>query len=390
MSGPLAGLKVVEMAGIGPAPFCAMMLADMGAEVIRIDRPTGGQFMGAALAPRFDVMARGRRSVAINLKMPGATQAVLELAAKADVLLEGFRPGVMERMGLGPDECLARNPKLVYGRMTGWGQDGPLAQTAGHDLNYIALNGTLNAIGRPGQPPIPPINLVGDFGGGGMLLAFGIMCALREAGHSGRGQVVDAAMVEGSALLTSMIWGLKAAGLWNDERGTNLLDGGAHFYNSYECADGKYVAIASIEPQFYQVLRQRVGLDDPVFDAQMDATRWPELKERLAQIFRSRTRDEWCALMEGSEACVAPVLDWNEAPKHPHNRARGVFLDIDGVTQPAPAPRFSGTPPDRPQPPAAVGADTESVLCDWGFDPSAIEELRKSGAIAAQHSDPDA
>jgi alpha-methylacyl-CoA racemase len=256
MSGPLAGLKVVELVGIGPAPFCAMLLADMGAEVIRIDRPTGGQFMGV-MAPRFDVMARGRRSVAIDLKKPGAIQAVLELAGKADVLLEGFRPGVMERIGLGPDVCLARNPKLVYGRMTGWGQDGPLAQSAGHDLNYIAINGTLNAIGRPGQPPIPPLNLVGDFGGGGMLLAFGVMCAVREAGRSGRGQVVDASMIDGSALLTSMIWGLKAAGRWNDERGTNLLDGGAHLYNSYECADGKYVAIASAEPQFYRVLRQR-------------------------------------------------------------------------------------------------------------------------------------
>ncbi len=381
MSGPLAGVKVVEIAGLGAAPFCAMMLADMGAQVLRVDRHGGGEMM-KVVEPRFDVLARGRRSAAIDLKKPGATQAVLDLVARADILLEGFRPGVMERLGLGPDACLARNPRLVYGRMTGWGQDGPLAQAAGHDINYIALAGVLHAIGKSGEPPLPPMNTIGDFGGGGMLLAFGVMCALHETKESGRGQVVDAAMAEGSTLLAAMNWGFKAAGVWRNDRGTNVNDGGAHYYNAYACADGHCITIASAEPQFYALLRQKLGLDDDrAFDAQNDPRRWPELKERLTRIFKTRTRAEWCALLEGTDVCFAPVLDWNEAPEHPHSRARGMFIDIEGVTQPAPAPRFSRTPPQRPSPPCAPGADTDAALRDWGLSPGRIDELRTCGAI---------
>jgi len=381
MSGPLTGLKVVEMVGLGPAPFCAMLLADMGAEVIRIDRPGGGEIM-SAMAPRFDTMARGRRSVAINLKKPDAAETVLQLLSKADAVLEGFRPGVMERLGLGPDICMARNPKLVYGRMTGWGQDGPWAQTVGHDINYIALSGVLHMLGKPLEPPLPPSNLIGDFGGGGMLLAFGVMCALFEAGRSGCGQVVDAAMVDGSALLATMNWGFKAAGLWRNERGSNNNDGAAHYYNSYECADGKYVSIGSVEPQFYAELRRIVGLEDAAFDAQNDPAQWADLKSRLTQVFKSKTRDAWCELMDKSNVCFAPVLDFYEAPDHPHNQARQLFIDIDGVKQPAPAPRFSRTQPVPPQPPSAAGADTRSVLRDWGLDASVINALHASGTVS--------
>lgn len=380
MSGPLSGVKVVEIVGLGAAPFCAMMLADMGADVIRIDRPGGGEIM-RAVEPRFDVLARGRRSIALDLKKPGAAEAVLDLVAQADILLEGFRPGVMERMGLGPDVCLARNPRLVYGRLTGWGQDGPLAHAAGHDINYIALSGVLHTIGKAGEPPAPPMNTIGDFGGGGMLLAFGVMCAMYEAGRSGRGQVVDAAMEEGSALLAAMNWGFKAAGLWRNERGDNVNDGGAHFYNAYVCADGHCITIASAEKQFYALLREKLGLDDPAFDAQHDHKKWPALKERLAAVFKSRTRAEWCALLEGTDVCFAPVLDWNDAPQHPHNRARGLFLDIAGVTQPAPAPRFSRTPLHTPAPPSAPGADADAALRDWGFSADRIEQLRASGVM---------
>jgi len=381
VSGPLAGLKVVEMVGLGPAPFGAMMLADMGAEVIRIDRPGGGEIM-SAMAPRFDTMARGRRSVAINLKKSGAADTVLALLDKADAVLEGFRPGVMERLGLGPDVCLTRNPRLVYGRMTGWGQDGPLAQAVGHDINYIALAGVLHMIGTANEPPLPPSNLIGDFGGGGMLLAFGVMCALFEAARSGRGQVVDAAMVDGSALLATMNWGFKAAGLWRNERGTNSNDGAAHYYNSYECADGKYVSIGSVEPQFYAELRRIAGLEDAAFDAQNDPQKWPELKDRLTLVFKSKTRDEWCALMDNSNVCFAPVLDFNEAPEHPHNCARGLFIDIEGVKQPAPAPRFSRTQTQTPRPPSMAGADSRSVLRDWGLDAKAIDAMLASGTVA--------
>lgn len=378
MAGPLTGLKVIEMVGIGPAPFCAMMFADMGAEVVRIDRPRPP---GQAGAERADILARGRRSVSIDLGKPGAADAVLEMIDKADVLIEGFRPGVMERLGLGPDVCLARNPRLVYGRMTGWGQYGPLSHAAGHDINYIALTGVLHAIGRSGDAPVVPLNYVGDFGGGAMLLAFGVLSALYETRHSGKGQVVDAAMTDGSALLSAMMYGMKAAGHWSNQRGENLLDGGAHFYDTYACADGKYVAIGAIEPKFYALLLEICGIDDPTFSGQMDSRRWPVLKHRLADVFRTRTRDEWCMLMEGSDVCFAPVLDWDEAPLHPHNQARNTFIDIDGVMQPAPAPRFSRTAPATPRPPSQAGESDLDVLQSWGLSDEQVERLKSSGAI---------
>jgi len=380
VAGPLAGLKVVEMVGLGPAPFCAMLLADMGAEVIRIDRAGRGDVSGLE-GTRFDVLGRGRRSVALNLKRPGGTEAALALIAQAGVLIEGFRPGVMERMGLGPEVCLGNNPRLVYGRMTGWGQQGPMAQAAGHDINYIALSGVLNAIGRHGEPPVPPINLVGDFGGGGMLLAFGLLCALLEARQSGRGQVVDAAMTEGSALLAACLWGYKAGGLWSNERGTHLIDGGSHFYDSYACADGKYIAIGAVEPQFYALLRERVGLLDPVFDAQYEAAAWPQQKLRLAEVFKTRSRADWCALLEGSDACFAPVLDWDEAPRHAHAQARGSFVTLDGVVQPAPAPRFSRSVPAQPTSAVPAGHHTEEVLRDWGFGADQLAALQRDGVF---------
>lgn len=378
--GPLAGMKVVEIVGLGPAPFCAMMLADMGAEVIRIDRPGGNAIM-STVAPKYDVMARNRRSVALNFKKTGAIDTVLALVDQADILLEGFRPGVMERMGMGPEVCLARNPKLVYGRVTGWGQDGPLSQAAGHDINYIATAGVLHTIGYKDAEPIPPMNLVGDFGGGGMLLSFGVVCAALQAQKTGTGQVVDAAMAEGAALLASMNWGFRAAGYWNDERGSNINDGGAFYYGSYRCADGKYVCIAPAEPQFYALLREKLNLTDPVFDRKDDPAYWPELKQRLADIFIAKPRQHWCDLMEGTDVCFAPVLDWNEAPRHPHNVARKMFIELDGVTQPAPAPRFSATPVAHPNPPVTPGADTEAVLADWGFDTAKIGVLRDSGVF---------
>ncbi|MGO4333008.1 CaiB/BaiF CoA transferase family protein, partial [Cupriavidus sp. M-11] len=330
---------------------------------------------------RCDVTARGKRSLAIDLRKPGAAQVVLDLIAKADVLIEGFRPGVMERLGLGPEACLARNPALVYGRMTGWGQYGPLSQAAGHDINYIAIAGALHAIGRAGEPPAVPLNYVGDFGGGGMLLAFGVMCALNEARQSGKGQVVDAAMTDGTALLGAMMYGFKAAGRWTNKRGDNLLDGAAHFYDTYACADGKYVAVGAIEPQFYALLRERCGLDDPAFDAQLDKRQWPALKARMTEMFLTRTRDEWCELLEGSDACFAPILDWDEAPAHPHNRARETFLEIEGVVQPAPAPRFSRTPAGVPRAPVEAGADSEAILREWGVDAGVVAALRRDGSI---------
>ncbi len=382
MGGPLHGLKIVEMVGIGPAPFCAMMFADMGAEVIRIDRPgaadaslTGGK------DPRFDITARGRRSLAIDLKQPEAVEMVLRLIERADVVIEGFRPGVMERLGFGPDICLERNPQLVYGRMTGWGQHGPLAHAAGHDINYIALTGALHAIGDADEPPTVPLNYIGDFGGGSMLLAFGVLCALFEARQSGKGQVVDAAMTDGSALLSAMMYGFKAAGRWTNRRGENLLDGGAHFYDTYACADGKYISVGAIEPKFYALLLETCGVSDPAFAAQMDRSTWPELKAKLADLFRSRTRDEWCALLEGTDACFAPVLDWDEAPRHPHNEARETFIAPDGVVQPAPAPRFSRTPPTTPEPPVTPGANSEAILRDWGIPADVIARLKEAGTI---------
>jgi alpha-methylacyl-CoA racemase len=383
MGGPLSGLKIVEMVGIGPAPFCAMMLADMGAEVIRVDRlgAADAESLSGKREPRFDVLARGRRSLAIDLKNPQAVETVLKLIEGADALIEGFRPGVMERLGLGPDLCLGRNPRLVYGRMTGWGQHGPLAHAAGHDINYIAISGALNAIGRAGEPPAVPLNYIGDFGGGAMLLAIGILCALHEAGRSGRGQVVDAAMTDGAALLSAMMYGFKAAGSWSNERGENLLDGAAHFYTTYVCADGKSVAVGAIEPKFYALLLQKCGVSDPAFQAQMDKTRWPELKAKLAALFLTRARDEWVALLEGTDACFAPVLDWDEAPRHAHNAARETFIALDGVTQPAPAPRFSRTPATEPTAPVRAGTDSEAVLRDWGIPADAIAELKQAGAI---------
>ena len=383
MAGPLAGVRVVEMVGLGPCPFAAMMLADMGAEVIRIDRKAAP---GAAnpfpmLGTKYDVMARGRRSLALDLKSPEGMQVLLELVDKADVLLEGFRPGVMERLGAGPDVCLARNPKLVYGRVTGWGQDGPLAQAAGHDLNYIALTGMLHAMGREGEPPAPPLNLVGDFGGGAMMLAFGVVCAVLESRTSGKGQVVDAAMTDGAALLGAMMYGFRAYGSWGRKRESNLLDGGAPFYDTYACADGKFISIGSIEPQFYALLLRLTGATDPAFSAQMDRAQWPTLKQKFAAIFRTRSRDEWCALMEGTDVCFAPVLDMDEAPQHPHNRARGTFIDVDGVTQPAPAPRFSRTAAELGLPPAAPGEQGADILADWGWPQDAIAGLRTRGTI---------
>ncbi|WP_194722059.1 CaiB/BaiF CoA transferase family protein [Noviherbaspirillum malthae] len=380
MAGPLAGLKIVEMAGLGPAPFCAMMFADMGAEVIRIDRPRRGA-EGRPEEYRFDITARGRRSLAIDLKRSEAAETLLQLIGQADALIEGFRPGVMERLGLGPEPCLARNPRLVYGRMTGWGQHGPLAQSAGHDINYIAISGALHAIGRPGEAPVVPLNYIGDFGGGAMMLAFGVLCALQAAGRTGKGQVVDAAMTDGAALLSAMMYGLKAAGSWSNQRGENLLDGGAHFYGTYACADGKYVAIGSIEPQFYAQLLELCGIGDPTFREQRDPHGWPILKNRLADVFKTRTQSEWCALMEGTDVCFAPVLDWDEAPRHPHNAARGTFIDIDGITQPAPAPRFSASTPEIPAPPAPPGAHSEDILRDWGLAQPRIDELRELGVI---------
>ncbi len=378
MKGPLAGLKVVEMAGLGPGPFCAMMLADMGAQVIRIERPATGA--PQIVSGKFDVTTRGRPALAIDLRQPAAVETVLELVAGADALIEGFRPGVMERLGLGPEVCLTRNPRIVYGRMTGWGQHGPLAKAAGHDINYVALSGVLNAIGRPEDAPPPPLNLIGDYGGGAMMLAFGVMCALHEAKQSGQGQVIDAAMTDGAALLAATMYGLKAAGRWSNQRGENLLDGGAHFYDTYVCADGKHVAVGAIEPQFYALLLSRCGIIDPAFDAQNDTARWPVLKLRMADVFRTRTRDEWCALLEGSDACFAPVLDWDEAPQHPHNRAREAFVTVDGVLQPAPAPRFSRTPAGVPTGPGSQTTGA-GALREWGIAAETIARLQSSNAI---------
>ena len=376
MAGPLTGLKVIEMVGLGPAPFCAMLLADMGAEVIRVQRP--GQALGERA--RFDVLARSRRAIALDLRQSEGVETLLQLVEGADALIEGFRPGVMERLGLGPEQCQSRNPKLVYGRMTGWGQSGPLAQAAGHDINYIALAGALHAIGRPGEKPVVPHNYIGDFGGGGMLLGFGLLCALLEAQRSGKGQVVDAAMTDGTALLSAMMYGFRAAGRLGDERGANLLDGGAHFYDTYECADGRFIALGAIEPQFYAELLQRCGIDDPQFLRQMDATQWPQLKAKLAALFQQRSRAQWCDLLEGSDACFAPVLDWAEAAEHPHNRERGTYLELGGVLQPAPAPRFSRTQAAAPTP-ASGEPQSEAVLRDWGLSDERIADLLQAGVI---------
>ncbi len=373
--GPLKGVKVVEFAGIGPGPFCAMLLSDMGAEVVRIDRK------GGRGANKFDITSRGRRSIALDLKKPEAVEVALKLIAQSDALLEGFRPGVMEKLGLGPDVTLARNPKLVYGRMTGWGQTGPLSQAAGHDINYIALTGALHGIGRKGQTPVPPLNLVGDFGGGALYLAFGMACALFEARGSGKGQVVDCAMTEGAASLMSMFYGFKAMGMWQDEKGVNLLDGGAHFYDTYETADGKWVSIGSIEPQFYALLLEKASLTDPEFQSQMDRSKWPSLKQKVAAVIKTKTRDTWDKLMEGTDVCYAPVLSLSEAPNHPHNRARGSFVEIEGVVQPGPAPKFSRTKVEVQGPAPTSGQHNDQILSEFGFSGADIAALKSAGAI---------
>ncbi|MGH6957166.1 MAG: CaiB/BaiF CoA transferase family protein [Caulobacteraceae bacterium] len=362
--GPLTGLKVVEFAGIGPGPFCGMLLSDLGADVVRIDR-AGGR--GGA---KTDITSRGRRSVALDLKDPAAVETALRLMEKADAVFEGFRPGVMERLGLGPEVALKRNPKLVYGRMTGWGQFGPYAQAAGHDINYIAIAGALHAIGA--ERPTPPLNLVGDFGGGALYLAFGLLAGVTHARATGQGQVIDCAMTDGAASLMAMFYGFSASGMWKDERRANMLDGGAPFYDAYECADGRWIALGSIEPQFYALLLEKAGLTDPAFKAQMDRAAWPELKAKLAAVIKTKSRDEWCAIMEATDVCFAPVLDLAEAPRHPHNVARRTFVEVEGVTQPAPAPRFSATPGAVQGPPPAIGAHTGAVLADWGIDAPAM------------------
>ena len=380
-TGPLEGIRIIELQGIGPGPFCGMMLADMGADVIRVDRAANVRG-GDPGTPPVDVLARNRRSVGIDLKNPDGAEVVLKLVEGADGLIEGFRPGVMERLGIGPDECLARNPKLVYGRMTGWGQEGPYAPWSGHDINYISLAGALGAIGRKGQAPVPPLNLVGDFGGGGMLLAFGMVCGILEAQRSGHGQVIDAAMVDGAAVLAGFIWGLRAMGVWQDERGTNLLDTGSHFYDVYECADGEYISIGSIEPQFYAELLEKLGIAGEELPAQMSRADWPEMKRRVSDLFATRTRDEWCQIMEHTDICFAPVLTPAEAPEHPHNVTRSTFVDVAGVTQPAPAPRFSRTATEVPAPPAHAGQHTDDLLAEAGYDATDIAKLRDTGAVA--------
>lgn len=376
--GPLQGVKVVEIAGIGPGPFCAMMLADMGADVVRVER------RGAPMAGNpNDFLNRGRRSIAVDLKQPDGVETVLRLVEKADALQEGFRPGVMERLGLGPDDCLARNPALVYGRMTGWGQDGPWAQMAGHDMNYISINGVLHSFGQKGLPPQPPCNAVGDFGGGGMLLAFGLVCGIVEARTSGKGQVVDAAMVDGSAVLMTMVYAMRQMGFWTDERGANLLDTGAHFYDVYETADGEFMSVGSIEPQFYAKMLELTGVDAADLPGQMDRTRWDEARSRIAAAIKTKTRDEWAAIAEGTDACMAPILSIPEAFEHPHIKARETFVEFEGVTQPAPAPRFSRTKEQIQRRAAALGEHTDEVLADWlGADGSEVARLRDSGAVS--------
>ena len=376
--GPLSGVRIVELAGIGPAPFCGMMLADMGAEVIRVDRPGGNPVAEIG----HDVLFRNRRSIALNLKSPDGVAALLKLCESADGLFEGFRPGVTERLGIGPDACLARNEKLVYGRMTGWGQTGPLASAAGHDINYIALSGALHAMGRKGDKPLPPLNLVGDFGGGGMMLAFGMVCALLESSRSGRGQVIDCSMVEGAAALMAMFYGLQGRGMFNNGRGGHMLDTGAHFYEVYETADGGYISVGSIEPQFYALLLEKAELDPAVFGVQMNPAQWPEQKKTLEHVFRQQTRAQWCEIMEGTDICFAPVLDLQEAPAHAHNQARQSFVDVDGMTQHAPTPRFSRTASTAPQPARKPGTDTRAVLADAGFSEADIEALLHSGAAS--------
>ena len=378
--GPLSGYRIIEIAGIGPGPFAAMMLADMGAEVIRVERAQSVKGAAPATA-HWDTLLRGRKNIAIDLKNPQGVEALLQLVEKADAIIEGFRPGVMERLGIGPTECAKRNPKIVFGRMTGWGQDGPYAPLAGHDINYIALAGALAHFSRAGEAPVPPLNMVGDFGGGGMFLAFGVVCALLETQKSGKGQVIDAAMIDGSATLMSMFWAMKSIGMFNENApGTNLLDTGAHFYDVFQCQDDKYISIGSIEPQFYALLLEKTGLtNDPAFAKQMDPSQWPTLKAKLQDVIKQKTQAQWCEIMEGTDVCFAPVLTMTEATQHPHHIARNTFINIAGVTQPAPAPRFSRTSPETPTPPAHAGQHSTQILNEWGI--GNITELLASGAV---------
>jgi alpha-methylacyl-CoA racemase len=378
--GPLQGTRIVELAGIGPGPFCGMLLADLGAEVVLVDRKGGTLPFNAQ--PRHDLTRRGKRSITVDLKQPDAAEVVLRLVERADGLIEGFRPGVMERLGLGPDVCLARNPRLAYGRLTGWGQHGPLSNAAGHDINYVALSGILNHSGhRDSAPSIPP-TVVGDVGGGAMFMAVGLLAAILNARATGRGQVVDAAITDGCALMSTLVQGLRAQHLWADRRQANALDGGAHWYDCYQCADGEWISVGSLEPQFYQLLIAKCGLaGEGLESAQFDVARWPELKLRMAGLFRTRTRAEWCGLLEGTDVCFAPVLNFAEAAEHPHNRARGTYVDVGGVSQPAPAPRFSDTSAEVRSPPAEVGADTGRLLIEAGYSAAEVEALRSSGTV---------
>lgn len=380
MSGPLTGFRVVEMAGIGPGPFACMLLSDMGAEVIRVERASGGMSTGGNAG---DVMARGRRSIAVDLKNPAGAEAVLKLLETADALVEGFRPGVMEKLGLGPEVCLARNPRLVFGRMTGWGQQGPLSHAAGHDINYIAITGALDAIGRKDSGPVPPLNLVGDFGGGSMYLVMGLLAAMLEANKSGQGQVVDVAITDGVISLMAAMQGFKAMGMWSGERQGNMLDGGAHYYDTYQCADGRWISVGSIEPQFYALLGEELGIDIGVgdFAVQFDSASWPALKEKIAAVFKTKTSAEWCERMEGSDICFAPVLTMDEAPAHPHNQARQSFVEEGGVVQSAPAPRFSRTPSEIQCPPCAPGKDSTEVFRELGMSAEDFDALLASGAV---------
>ncbi len=379
--GPLEGLTIIELAGIGPGPFCGMMLSDMGADVVRVDRASTVADELPDRSPP-DVLGRGRSSIGVDLKNPAGVEVVMRLVEQADGLIEGFRPGVTERLGLGPEDCMARNPALVYGRMTGWGQEGPYANAAGHDINYISLAGALEPIGRRGEGPVPPLNMLGDFGGGGMLLAFGMVCGILEAKQSGRGQVVDAAMVDGAATLANFVWGLKKVGMWEPERGTNLLDTGAPCYDVYRCSDDTYISIGSLEPQFYAELLDKTGLSEEDLGRQHDRSVWPEAKDRLAALFATKTRAEWCDIMEYSDVCFAPVLSMEEAAEHPHNVHRGTFVDVDGMTQAGPSPRFSRTEASVQGPAAHPGQHTDDVLARFGFGDDEASELKQSGAVA--------
>jgi alpha-methylacyl-CoA racemase len=387
-NGPLSGIRVVEIGSIGPGPFCAMVLADLGADALRVDRASGGGLVGPSSDHLTELLNRGRRSIAVDLKHPEGPEVVLRLVERADVLIEGFRPGVTERLGIGPEQCRERNPRLVYGRMTGYGQDGPMAQAVGHDLNYIALSGVLGMIGRRGQPPTPPLSLVGDFGGGGLMLALGILAALVERERSGLGQVIDASMVEGSALLATPFFGSSQTGAWSSERGTNIVDSGAPFYDIYETADGRWLSVAAMEPHFYSALLEILGLTSEDLPDQHDRARWPELKSRFAEIIRARTRDQWCAAAEGVEACVAPVLGVDEVEADPHLTARRAFVRHEGLLQPAPAPRFSRTPAALSRRPPLPGEHTAEALSDWGFGEEQIADLQEHGAIGRAEAEP--